>query len=400
MHTTNQKIADSFSQLKCCIIIPTYNNSKTLQNVIEGVLQYTPNIIVVNDGSTDNTATILKAYSHLSLITLPKNRGKGNALKTGFKEALRLGYEHAITIDSDGQHYPEDLPIFIAELEKSEDKKLLLIGSRKMDQEGIPKQSSFGNKFSNFWYWAETGYKLSDTQSGYRSYPIKALEKTTFYSTKFEFEIEIIVRASWKGIKVKNIPIQVYYDQEDRVSHFRPIKDFLRISVLNTCLILIALIYIKPRDFFRRFKKKGFKRFFKEDILQSQDSPQKKSLSIVLGLFIGLSPLWGFHTALVISLSVIFKLNKVIAFAFSHISFPPFIPFIIYFALYVGNWITGDNSSLSLGEISTNFGSFKHLKSYIIGSFTVALIASITIGFLSYILLSFLKSKKNNIVNG
>ena len=125
-----------------------------------------------------------------------------------------------------------------------------------MTQSGIPKKSSFGNNFSNFWFTFETGVKLTDTQSGYRLYPLKPLANLRYYTNKFEFEIEIIVRASWKGIKVKNVPIQVLYDESERVSHFRPFKDFTRISVLNTVLVLISLIYIKPRDFFRSLKKK------------------------------------------------------------------------------------------------------------------------------------------------
>src|SRR5690606_27486194 len=128
------------------------------------------------------------------------------------------------------------------------------------------------------------------------------------------FEIEIIVRSAWKGIPVKNIPIKVHYDLQDRVSHFRPYKDFFRISVLNTILVLILLLYIKPRDFIRNFKKKNIRKFIKEDILESTDPPIKKSGAIAIGVFIGISPFWGFQTALVIFLAVILRLNKVLAF--------------------------------------------------------------------------------------
>jgi glycosyltransferase involved in cell wall biosynthesis len=101
------------------------------------------------------------------VITLPENQGKGNGLKTGFRKAKELGYDYAITIDSDGQHYPDDIPVFVeALLQEKED--VLLIGNRNMSQDGIPKKSSFGNRFSNFWFWFETGIKLEDTQSGYR----------------------------------------------------------------------------------------------------------------------------------------------------------------------------------------------------------------------------------------
>ena len=252
MHTLS-KYYNTISPVKYCVIIPTYNNGKTLKRVIEGVLQYTNHIIVVNDGSTDSTLHILSQYNQIQQIHLPKNKGKGNALRTGFNAAKVEGHDYAITIDSDGQHFPDDIPVFLEAIK--ENSSVLLIGSRNMMQEGVPKKSSFGNKFSNFWFWFETGNKLEDTQSGYRAYPLNKIP-SKYYTNKFEFEIEVIVRAAWKGTTVKNVPVKVLYDSNERVSHFRPFKDFTRISILNTVLVLISLLYIKPRDFIRSFKKK------------------------------------------------------------------------------------------------------------------------------------------------
>lgn len=248
-------VAEHIEKYKICILIPTYNNDKTLRRVINGVLRYTPHIIIVNDGSTDETSSILKEYNTLNSITLKRNQGKGNALQVGFQEAMKKGYEYALTIDSDGQHFPDDIPVFVEKLSRSE-MPILLIGSRNMEQESVPKKSSFGNKFSNFWFHLETGIALSDTQSGYRLYPLLYLSKK-FYSKKFEFEIEVIVRTAWKGVLVQNVPIQVMYDPNERVSHFRPFRDFTRISILNTFLVFIAILYIKPRNFFRNIKKKS-----------------------------------------------------------------------------------------------------------------------------------------------
>ena len=246
-------VTDSMRLLKVCVIIPTYNNGKTLKRVVDSVLGYTSEIIIVNDGSTDATSQILEQYSQLIQIYHTHNSGKGVALRNGFQKAQELRYNYAITIDSDGQHFASDIPKFIEALEN--EGEALLIGSRNMAQEGVPKKSSFGNNFSNFWFWFETGIRLEDTQSGYRLYPLQKIPKK-YFTTKFELEIEIIVRSAWKGVCVKNIPIQVLYDPSERVSHFRPFKDFTRISILNTVLVLIALLYIKPRDFIRNTKKK------------------------------------------------------------------------------------------------------------------------------------------------
>jgi len=142
-------LSERITNTKACVIIPTYNNHKTLRRVVDGVLHYTNNVIVVNDGSTDTTKEILSSYPQVTQIHITKNRGKGNALREGFKKAKELQYEYAITIDSDGQHFPDDIPVFLEALE-FENRPVLLIGSRNMNQDDVPKKSSFGNKFSNF----------------------------------------------------------------------------------------------------------------------------------------------------------------------------------------------------------------------------------------------------------
>ncbi|WP_027383438.1 DUF2062 domain-containing protein [Epilithonimonas caeni] len=379
-----QEVKNAVSEKKICILIPTYNNEKTLKRVIDGVLTYTANIIVVNDGSTDSTTEILNSYHEITIVSLPENKGKGNALKTGFRKAKELDYNYAVTIDSDGQHYPDDIPVFVEAL-LAEKKDVLLIGNRNMSQNGIPKKSSFGNKFSNFWFWFETGIKLEDTQSGYRLYPLRKIPKK-YFTPKFEFEIEIIVRTAWKHIPVKNVPVKVLYDPAERVSHFRPFRDFTRISILNTILVFITLTYIIPRNFIRNFKKKSLRKFIKEDVLESDGSNRNKAFSIALGIFFGLSPFWGFQTAIVISLSILFKLNKVLAFVASNISLPPFIPFIIAGSLFIGApFVSGEsnflNQDLNFELVKTN------LLQYIIGSFILATSASLIIGIGSYVLL-------------
>lgn len=397
--SVNSKTTKALLDLQCCVIMPTYNNAKTLVRVIDSVLLFTQNLIIVNDGATDTTAEILANYPTLDIITLPKNKGKGNALRLGFDRAVATGNKYAITIDSDGQHFASDIPNFTACLNASEDKNQLLIGARNMKQEGVPRKSSFGNKFSNFWFWFQTGVKLEDTQSGYRLYPLETINVLPFWTTKFEFEIEVIVKASWSGVIVKNIPIEVLYDTSERVSHFRPFKDFTRISILNTWFVIMTLFYIKPRDLYKKFRKKGFKRFITEDLFGVNDSPLKKALSMALGVFIGISPLWGFHTALVIFLSVALRLNKVIAFAFSNVSLPPFIPFVVYGSLQIGSWIMDEPISYSIESITENFEILPHLKIYLVGSFSLAIIAALVVGFIGFVLFS-LFSKKKDIVHG
>src|SRR5678815_1815132 len=155
--TGHEKYRERFDALAVCVIIPTYNNSASLEGVIRSVLEYTPNVIVVNDGSTDETASILQKLP-VTRVSYAPNRGKGWALRKGFEAAVNAGYRHAITIDSDGQHFASDLPKFIDKLDSGGD--AIIIGARNMNQSAVPGKSSFGHKFSNFWFRVETGIHM------------------------------------------------------------------------------------------------------------------------------------------------------------------------------------------------------------------------------------------------
>lgn len=247
---------DKFKAMKVCVIIPTYNNAGTIAEVVSSVLNYVADVIVVNDGSTDSTLNQVKEFSSVEVVSYKKNVGKGYALRKGFKNALARGFDYAITIDSDGQHFANDLLQFLDKLQTH--RESIIIGARNMDQSAVPGKSSFGNKFSNFWFRVETGIELPDTQSGYRLYPLFLMKQMRFFTIKYEFEIEILVRAAWRGIEVTSVPVKVFYaPKETRVSHFRPFLDFTRISILNTLLVILTFLYIKPRDFIRNIKKKN-----------------------------------------------------------------------------------------------------------------------------------------------
>lgn len=114
--------------LECVVVIPTYNNRGTITKVINDVLQFAPDVIVVNDGSTDDTDALIHTISGISIISYTKNQGKGHALKCGLRKAFDMGFRYAITIDSDGQHYAEDITLFIEQIEKTPD--TLIIGAR------------------------------------------------------------------------------------------------------------------------------------------------------------------------------------------------------------------------------------------------------------------------------
>lgn len=243
---------------KICVVIPTFNNGGTLRQVISDVLDYASDVIVVNDGSTDCTADILKEFKdRISIVGYTKNRGKGYALVQGFMAAGKLGYEYAITMDSDGQHKAAQIENFVKAI--IEDKGALIVGERYLADKNINKKSSFANKFSNFWFTIHTARRLKDTQSGFRAYPLNLLPPLKLLTNRYEAELELLVLSAWKGIRIKAIPIDVFYpEKNERVSHFRPMRDFARISLLNTIFTFSCVVYGYPRMLVEKIRKREF----------------------------------------------------------------------------------------------------------------------------------------------
>lgn len=238
-----------------CVIIPTYNNCRTIKRIIEDVYVFIQDIFVVNDGSTDCTSKILNDYSDkVEIISYEKNHGKGYALARGFRAAIDAGFTHAITIDSDGQHFASDIPRFLGGL--SDNPKGIIIGCRNLYEKNMPSQNTFANKFSNFWFRFQTGISLPDTQSGYRLYALHSLRGITFLTSRYEAELELLVFSAWRGVNISSIPISVYYPSpRERVSHFRPFFDFARISILNLILCIGALFIYYPSLIYSKIKK-------------------------------------------------------------------------------------------------------------------------------------------------
>jgi len=383
---TSNTITDKINKLGICVIIPTFNNSKTLAQVINGVLKFTNRIIVVNDGSTDSTSTILSQYHELDIISYSNNKGKGYALRQGFKYAIEKGFHHAITIDSDGQHNPNDIEAFVNKLEESGES--LIIGVRNMDQANVPGKSNFGRKFSNFWYRVETGIKHNDTQSGFRLYPLDKIRQMWLFTNKFELEIEVIVRLAWKGVNVESVPVSViYFDKTERVSHFRPFVDFTRISILNTILVTLAFLVFRPIMFLRKKK-------VKEHLFNPNETPLIRSISIAFGVFMGIIPIWGFQLAAAIILAFLFKLNKPLVIISANISIPPMIPLILFGSMFCGSFWVNHPAVFEISR-ALDLESIKpFIYQYIYGSITLAFIAAFVFGVITYATIFLISYKK------
>lgn len=381
--------AERARRLGCAVVIPTYNNDRTLGGVIAGVRRYCADIFVVNDGSTDRTAEVLASTEGIRTIAYARNRGKGYALRRGLRAAREAGFRYALTIDSDGQHYPDDIARFIERIERRSD--TLLIGARNLTADNMPARNTFANRFSNFWYLVETGRRLEDTQSGFRLYPLRRLGRLRSLCSRYEFEVEVIVRAAWRGVEVENIPVRVYYAPDgERVSHFRPLRDFTRISLLNSVLVLEALLFYYPWRFFRALTRENIRRFIRRNITRSPESNARLAAAMGWGVLCGILPIWGYQMIFAGLSAHFMRLNKLVAIVFSNISIPPMIPFILYGSYWLGGRITGLPVELTLAEVTLRRMA-ECLAQYLAGSVALAVVAGAAVWAVSWCVMTLMK---------
>lgn len=238
----------SCDAINACVIIPVYNHGRTVGEVVKGSLQYCSTVLACDDGSTDGSGENARAAGAV-LLTHPVNQGKGAALRTLFEEAHRRGFRYVISLDADGQHYPDDIPSVAGAV--AEHPGAVVVGSRPdLAVSGAPGSSQFGRKFSNFWVWFESGVKVDDSQSGFRAYPLPEVLELGAKRSRYDYEVEILLRAAWAGLPVVGAPVKVLYPP-DRITHFDKVKDSVRISLLNTATCARLLLPLPVAPLFR-----------------------------------------------------------------------------------------------------------------------------------------------------
>ncbi len=226
--------------LQTAIVIPVFNHGSTLEEVVSKAKDVHETVIVVDDGSTDLGTNILDGLG-AEIIRHPINMGKGAAILSGARRARELKMTHIVTMDADGQHAPADFQHFSRMIEQYP--HAIIVGKRDLEKAEAPRSSRIGREISNFWLRVETGKKLGDAQSGFRAYPVHLFEALPLRERGFPFEIEVLVKAAWAGIELKDVNISAYYPAgKKRISHFKLFKDNVKLSRLNTKLFLRSLI--------------------------------------------------------------------------------------------------------------------------------------------------------------
>ncbi|NLL12105.1 MAG: DUF2062 domain-containing protein [Fibrobacter sp.] len=309
--------------ISIAIIIPVCNNAETISDVISSVKRYKEPIIVIDDGSTDGTGDILCNTDGIQLIQFDRNRGKGAALKAGFHLATKSGFTHAITVDADGQHLPEDIGLLIKCI--NEDPEALWTGERSGDGH-YPLSYSFGNWICRFWCYLSTGLTLKDPLCGFRAYPLEYVNNLQYRTgDRFEFELEVLLIAAWNHLSVKTVPVHIFNSTEKKIiSHFRPFYDFARI------VRSMGTLFFPREDGAKRFSwnrlAKNVKNLVRRE-LRANATPFKASVSLAAGVFLAITPFHGFQVLMLLIATFLFKLNRPLALLGVSISSAPLLPF-------------------------------------------------------------------------
>ncbi len=212
------------------VVIPAYNEAATIRDVAARTLKYVAQVIVVDDGSSDNTAMACHDLP-VTVLRHSHNLGKGAALWHGIQHAVEHEVTAIITLDGDGQHEPEDIPALIAMHRK--DPLAIVIGSRLHDARNIPMARYLANRVANFWISWASRQPIADSQSGFRVYPASVLSAVGSLCDRtagFVFESEVLIEAGRKGIRIRSVPVSSVYGRHLRRSHFRQVRDITRIT--------------------------------------------------------------------------------------------------------------------------------------------------------------------------
>ena len=372
--------------IKVLAVIPLYNHGATIHDVVEKTLAVHPEVLVVDDGSNDDGPEQL-ANLPVKLLEHPANRGKGAALVTAADYAGKHDYTHILTLDADGQHDPADIPGMLEILHN--DPRAIVVGKRDFNQESIPGSSRFGRSFSNFWLRLQTGTSLGDTQSGFRVYPLYVLEGLSLWTRRYNFEIEVLVRAAWAGVPLVDAPISVYYPPGDeRVSHFRGFMDNWRLTLLNTHLTLRSIVPWPHRKLIHNDEDAVKVSVFHpvrslRALLTENTSPQQLAYAAFLGVLLGALPLLFAHTIAILFAAGFLRLNKVAAVAASQVCMPPLVPALCielgYYFRY-GRWLT-EFSLETLG-----YQGLQRLWEWLLGSLIIGPLLGAVVAGIVYLL--------------
>ena len=237
----------STGEKSVCAVIPVYNNAHSIRGVAQNTLRQIPNLLILDDGSTDADLKCLLEDLPLYYFRQYPNRGKGAALRQALQILADSGFDYMLTLDADGQQAPSDIPSFLKLAESG--KNIFAVGCRDFSGQPVPYGSRIGRKLSNWLLKWECGIHSADSQSGFRMYPVRLLTDRSFRGEHFDFETEVMAAAAGKGADFHDLPVKVYYPPGNkRVTHFRPLPELSRLSLLHLRLLTKRLFRKRNQD--------------------------------------------------------------------------------------------------------------------------------------------------------
>lgn len=214
--------------MRTCALIPAFNEAPYIASVVEGATQHVAEVVVIDDGSADRTAEIARAAGATCLQS-PSNRGKASALRLGIAFARDHNFTHVITLDGDGQHLPEDIPVMLRRAEETGAD--LVIGARSFDRARMPRSRYFSNTIGSRLASALVGCKIHDSQSGFRLFRLDKLDGAKLRSRCYELEMEILIKMALSGCTIAHAPIRTVYGDRQSRSKMKPVRDTVRVCL-------------------------------------------------------------------------------------------------------------------------------------------------------------------------
>lgn len=382
---------------KILLIIPLFNHAATVRYVVERSLAVHDRVLVVDDGSTDGGGDTLHGLP-VQVVRHEVNRGKGAAIMTAASEAALMGMTHIVTIDADGQHFPEDVPRLLGVA--CQDPLSIVVGKRDFSVADVPGSSRFGREFSNFWLRVQTGCALGDVQSGFRVYPLAVLEGLDLRESHYSFEVEVLVKAAWAGVPLRDAEISVYYPPaKERISHFRMFRDNLRLTLLNTRLTMRSMLPL-PHDKIAR-DDGGIRvsvlhpvRLLR-GLLSDNATPGRLAAAGMVGVILGSAPLIAVQTITVLFAAGYLRLNKTAALSASQLCMPPLVPAL---CIETGYFIRHGEFLAEVSWQTLGYEGLERLYEWLIGSLLVGPLLGAVVGGVIYGMAVLLQRERRDLV--
>lgn len=346
--------------LRIAVVIPYFDNPRTISQVVNEVVIKTPfPVLIIDDGSERPVANVLYSFEvkqalengRVRLVRFDKKQGKGAAVQYAIHDLVAQGFTHMLTLDGDGLSLPQEIAKFVNCARQHPFD--LILGDRQLVPVPGNRLKRFFSRLLSYCVRFETGTRVHDTASSFRLYPLFPLQMMKFRSKSFDFDLEVLIRLMWNRVHVREIPIQTaVFDPNEHVTHFHRFWDSLKISCLNLVLLSLSL-------------------------LRSHNRPLELAIAVGLGVFVGCTPVFGFHTLIVLALAVVLRLNFIALWLGTHVSTPILFPLLLFSEVYIGqHWL----------HLPTGQGMMGHVYQWAGGSIVLGVLLSVPLAILTYFL--------------